>query len=770
MRHASLHASALLLVALGGCNGADPVSRWELVVEGEAPREVGLPGRLPVPARDLDYRVRAVVEVDPARSHDLVLPSLPAPASLRADGLDALNRHEPTTGHRALGPQRFHIPAEASADGRVELELTVAQRWGHGALWGAPPLLIDANVVDPRIARNAWINETAATVSVAALAQIGLVCLGVFLLDRRRWGYLLFAGQMLAAMIYPVFIAGWTVGLGPTLEIVLLACSLVIASIFSVHFTHEFFGLGRPSRFWWGVLGVGILTPLLVHGPYVSVHVAAPLTVVVVGVVAVYQLVICARLVQEHPRDRWSPSLWLASWVALIGTAWIDMLWWGLGVDLGGGARPAVLGLAVLAMLLALVLSRSHITSLVEGDRLNAELAMRILDLESHGAEIESLNEELRRQIAERANQIVAALALSKGALARAPRLAPGDIVQDRYRVVGELGSGGMGAVYEVERLLDGRSFALKLTHELDATTLARLAREAQLASALRNPHVIDVIDVDVSDDGFLFLVMELAKGPTLRDCRSRYGDLEWAIGVLGQIADGLAALHAAGVVHRDLKPANVLLTGDLDAPSVRIVDFGVSRAVPAEELAKAEAAPEGATVRVSTGPHVALDARGRPISQATLADLPSARDEAPATERDTPGTTAASEIHRRGGVNLTMTGFIAGTPLYMAPESVDGEVSAAGDVFSFGVMAFELLTRRRPFRESLAFALLDGRDLQDPPPLRSMVPDLEVGIASLVSRCLARDPSQRPTARRIASTLRRLTDSSVPTTTAPTA
>src|SRR5262249_37004924 len=102
-------------------------------------------------------------------------------------------------------------------------------------------------------------------------------------------------------------------------------------------------------------------------------------------------------------------------------------------------------------------------------------------------------------------------------------------------------------------------------------------AREAQMASTVAHPNVVGIIDVDVASSGFLYLVMELVDGEPLHHYRERFGDPGWAVPVLRQIASGLAALHAAGVVHRDLKPGNVLVSGAEVRPQVKISDFGIA-------------------------------------------------------------------------------------------------------------------------------------------------------------------------------------------------
>jgi serine/threonine-protein kinase len=260
-----------------------------------------------------------------------------------------------------------------------------------------------------------------------------------------------------------------------------------------------------------------------------------------------------------------------------------------------------------------------------------------------------------------------------------------------------------MGEVHEVERIADGRRLALKvLNGARDRAALARFAREAQIAAQLDHPHLVSVLDVDVSRSGMLFLVMELVPGTTLAAQRERFGEARWAIPILSQVADALAAMHARGIVHRDLKPSNVLVDGD----AAKVADFGVASV---------------------------LD---RIAYQETLA----------------PGEIAAQSPE------LTQTGAIVGTPLYMAPELVHGarDAEPSADVFSFGVMAYELLAKDLPFASPPVMERLAGRLAPTPKPLRAQRPELPVELAALVDRCLADAPVGRPTAKELFAGLSR--------------
>ena len=319
-----------------------------------------------------------------------------------------------------------------------------------------------------------------------------------------------------------------------------------------------------------------------------------------------------------------------------------------------------------------------------------ASLASYSDELSRRLVEVEGLNQELRRQIAERSKELAALLSKQDDALGAALELGPDDTFDGRYRVISRLGQGGMGAVYEVERIVDRARFALKLmTGRPTPGAAARFAREAEIAARLDHESLVGVTDVGIAD-GVLYLVMELVRGGSLEARRSRFGERPFALAVLRQVAAALSALHAAGVVHRDLKPANVLLVdGDASEPNVKVADFGISRL----------------------------------------------------------GEDSGSNLPPADRARLTATGALMGTPQYMAPELASGAERAepAADVFAFGVMACELLTGRYPFSTPPVYAALYGQTVPtlDVDALR----ELDQELAHMLRRCLDARPVQRPSA-----------------------
>jgi hypothetical protein len=299
------------------------------------------------------------------------------------------------------------------------------------------------------------------------------------------------------------------------------------------------------------------------------------------------------------------------------------------------------------------------------------------------------LKQEISHQVAERSKELGAAIARSEISL-DARKLAEGEHFAERYRVVRPLGMGGMGAVYEVARLTDDRRLALKaITGDITTARAARFAREAEIGARVHHENLVGIVDVGIAE-GVPFLVMELVSGGSLEDHRARFGDRQWALPILRQIAAGLAALHTAGVVHRDLKPANVLLSDNRNA---RISDFGISRF--------------GVLDDGSVDAHAQTQERG-----------------------------------------LTGTGAMLGTPMYMAPEAAGGgrAVDASADVFAFGIIAYELLTGKSPFAVPPVILALTQQPLPPVAPTE--------GLSAEILACLDRDPTRRPSIVTVAAAL----------------
>src|SRR5262249_9587151 len=256
-------------------------------------------------------------------------------------------------------------------------------------------------------------------------------------------------------------------------------------------------------------------------------------------------------------------------------------------------------------------------------------------------------------------------------------------------RIVGQLGSGGMGVVYAAEDIRLGRSVALKFVSEdlaKDRQTLDRLRREARAASALSHANICTIYDID-DDDERPFIVMELLKGQTLRDLLVK-GTLpiRQVVDVAIQVADALDAVHAQGILHRDIKPANLFLT---DRGQVKMLDFGLAKQ----------------------------------LTQQT----------------DSETTTGTPVDH------LTTVGVAIGTVCYMSPEQVTGEpLDGRTDLFSLGIVLYECVTCRRPFTGKTS-AVIFSAILNHAPPAPSLLhPRSPSRIEDVMPRCLEKDRERR--------------------------
>lgn len=782
-------ACALACLWALGCTRGDPVAlpTWTLTLPDAAPEVVTLPAHFGrrLPDRDVSYVLRSELAV-PERMHGrpltLTVPHMTARAELFVDGERAVAIDDgPFDRYRKTGPHRWRIPESASRRAKVLLEIHATHRmWANGWLDGVPEL--SADPAGRSAASDVHVFNSVAAIGALATALVVTLLYGflfVSLKGARRQAYGFFAVGAACGMSYPAFVLGITQPVFGTYEAAFMTITLVLSSAAAMFFTRAYSGAPLPSRGWWLAVALVSTFALLVRDPFRAVLIMGPAVIVFTLAHLVTQLAFVARAKDLATRPRNFLTIALA-WPATVLLGAPDIAaWLGQG-ERTGGLRTACLGITAISLWQAMALSREHLTALKRADDLNLELTHRLDALETKNREVQHLNDELRRQIAARSRELAEKLAqMEDSEPIPPPMLTPGALVDGRYRVVQQIGSGGMGAVYEVERVSDGKEFALKaLSGGGSAQARARFAREAQICANVSHPNVVSIVDVDVAKSGFIFLVMELVKdGTTLHDVRRRHRDNAWTLGVLAQVADGIDAIHAQGIIHRDLKPGNILLSRGADGrkPIVKITDFGISSLQPDGSLA-AVAAPRPAFVSepdpfegipavkdgaaepaVSPTGSMMLDFDYDPEAMAETAfDSGPDSDEKLTIEE---GAAARAREGRKPPTSspLTETGMIFGTPQYMAQELAAGtkQATKASDVFALGIIAFELLTGRRPFVEGPVSARLYGRPLPEAPSFHVACPTLPREIAALLDRAMSHEPGERPSAGDLAQAFR---------------
>jgi len=267
--------------------------------------------------------------------------------------------------------------------------------------------------------------------------------------------------------------------------------------------------------------------------------------------------------------------------------------------------------------------------------------------------------------------------------------LVPGDVLGERYRISRRLGVGGMGEVWQAERLDTGDALAIKALaldrRRDDGTRAERLIREAKIVARIEHPNVVAITDFGQTATGSPFIAMELLHGRALHELLRAEGALPWArVAAIGSgVARGLAAAHALGVVHRDLKPANVFVLDDRPGAACKVIDFGIAKAT-------------------------AVDDGDRP---------------------------------------LTRTGLVFGTPSYMSPEQARGEpIDGRTDVYALGCILHEALTGRRLFSGRAPAEIIYRQLFETPRAPGELAPeaDIPASLDAIVQRCLRKHPTNR--------------------------
>jgi serine/threonine-protein kinase len=267
-----------------------------------------------------------------------------------------------------------------------------------------------------------------------------------------------------------------------------------------------------------------------------------------------------------------------------------------------------------------------------------------------------------------------------------------GRTLNGRFSILDALGVGGMGKVYRAVQAPLERVVALKVLNpnfpsSRDPGFQKRFLREASLTSKLRHPNTVTVIDYGQTDDGIYYIAMEYLEGRTLAQVLGQVGPLAWprAISVAQQICRSLREAHSLGIVHRDLKPANIMLLNEQDQDLVKVLDFGLVKSVAAPQ--EGQISPE-----------------------------------------------------------ITQNGTFLGSPQYMAPEQARNVTDARSDVYSLGIVLFQMLMGRPPFIARDHIELIFAHYKEAPPTFQQVRPDIAVPaeIEAVVRRCLEKDPARR--------------------------
>ncbi len=270
-----------------------------------------------------------------------------------------------------------------------------------------------------------------------------------------------------------------------------------------------------------------------------------------------------------------------------------------------------------------------------------------------------------------------------------------GSVIRGKYRILSKVGQGGMGAVYKALHLAFDELRALKviapgILH--DQLFVRRFRQEAVITRKLQHPNAVRVDDIDEAEDGRPFIVMEFIQGKSLKKVIEEEGPLRVprVCSIIKQVASALDAAHRLGMVHRDIKPDNIALIERPEGELVKVLDFGIAK-----------------------------------MKEAGLGEA--------------------------SGMTLTGTGMVIGTPQYISPEQAMGkrgdELDGRSDLYSLGVVMYEMLTADLPFKAETTMAMLLAHLQQSPRPIPTLRPELQIPepIVCLAMRLLEKDPAQRP-------------------------
>jgi len=279
--------------------------------------------------------------------------------------------------------------------------------------------------------------------------------------------------------------------------------------------------------------------------------------------------------------------------------------------------------------------------------------------------------------------------------LVEAGTWAEGTLIRGKYRIINKVGQGGMGSVYKALHVTFDELRAIKvISSELihDELFLKRFKHEAVITRRLQHPNAVRVDDIDQAEDGRPFIVMEYIEGKSLRSLIENAGAMPAprVCSIIKQVSSALDAAHRLGMIHRDIKPDNIVLIATPEGEQAKVLDFGIAK-----------------------------------IKEGRRGDT--------------------------GGMTLTGTGVVIGTPQYMSPEQAMGkrgdELDGRSDLYSLGIVMFQMLTGDLPFRAETTMEMLLAHLQRLPTDIHAVRPELQIPdpVAKIVMRLLEKKPEQRP-------------------------
>nr|HNH84941.1 protein kinase [Acidobacteriota bacterium] len=364
--------------------------------------------------------------------------------------------------------------------------------------------------------------------------------------------------------------------------------------------------------------------------------------------------------------------------------------------------------MAALIISMAVALTNRFNRVYTELDSLNQELESKVADrtvaLAETVAQLQEAQVQTERkvqEISQKNQELIASQQQADRIFSALAEALPGTVLDEKYRLEEKIGEGGFGVVFRGTHLSLGRAIAVKVFKPRpgndNADAVERFKREGISVSRLTHPNVINVLDSGISTQGIAYMVMELLSGKSLEaDLKTRtVTTLRHCLEVIIPVCHALAEAHRLGIIHRDIKPDNIFLNQTPEGEVIKVVDFGIAKMVGDE----------------------------------------------------------GDENYRK----LTMTNSLIGTPVYMSPERVAAKpYDGRSDVYSVGIVLFELLTGRPPFERDLSglVGLMLAHMNDAPPSICSLNPQIPPIIETIVLKTLEKNPDDRPTAKELAQLL----------------